>query len=264
MLLTLPQETLNEIVAHLRDEERALQSLSLAGRRFTEECRQFLFRSIKIDSEEKLLRWFDAIPPGRDGSSRYVRLLDIDLSSRRWPSGQYNRHDSLARISSFPQVEHLRIHGFKFYLFSNRDLKRCFGHFLAVRSISIQPISGSPQRVPYFLELFPLLQTTIITSPQVRGGLRGIGAHPIDFACRGDLVLKIARIDNDLDHGGNIFSSLAWPTTCYRRFGMGLVIVGDFSPLELFLYACGGSLEVIQIIGCIFREYQQHLLLSPH
>ena len=261
MLLTLPQETLNDIVAHLRDEERALQSLSLVDRRLTEECRRYLFWSIKIDSEEKLLRWYGAIPPGKDGLSRYVRLLDIDLS-RRWPSVQYNQQDTLARICSFTEVEHLRIHGFKFYLFSNRDLKRCFGHFSTVRSISIQPLSGYPQRIPYFLELFPLLQTTVITSPQVRADPGSVGAHFTDFACRGDLVLKIASIDNDVDHGGNIFSSLAWPTTCYRRFRMGLVFVGDFSPLELFLCACGGSLEVIQIISCIFCEYQEYLLLS--
>ena len=79
MLLTLPQETLNKIVVHLRDEERALQSLSLVDKRLTEECRRYLFWSINIDSEKKLQCWHDAIPPGKDGLSRYAHLLGIDL-----------------------------------------------------------------------------------------------------------------------------------------------------------------------------------------
>ena len=54
MLLTLPQETLNEIVAHLRDEGRAPQSLPLVDKRLTEEFCRYLFWSIDIDSGKKL------------------------------------------------------------------------------------------------------------------------------------------------------------------------------------------------------------------
>ena len=129
MLLTPPQETLNEIVAHLRDEERALQSLSLVDKRLTEECRRYLFWSIKIDSERKLQRWHDAIPPGKDGLSRYVRLLGIDLSLVRWRSLWPNLQDDLAYLCSFPEVEHLSIRKLEFDWFSSQDLRRCFSHF---------------------------------------------------------------------------------------------------------------------------------------
>ena len=164
MLLTQPQETLNEIVAHLRDEERALQSLSLVDKRLTEECRRYLFWSINIDSERKLQRWHDAIPPGKDGLSRYVRLLGIDLSLVRWRSLWPNLQDDLAYLCSFPEVEHLSIRKLEFDWFSSQDLRRCFSHFSTIRSISIQP-SGYLQDIPDFLAPFPLLETTAITSP---------------------------------------------------------------------------------------------------
>lgn len=43
--MTQPQETLSEIVAHLRDEECALQSPSLVNKRLKEERRRDLFQS---------------------------------------------------------------------------------------------------------------------------------------------------------------------------------------------------------------------------
>ena len=64
MLLTLPQETVTEVIAHLRGEERTLQSLSTVTKRFTDDCRRYLFASVYIDSETELTRWCNAIPPG--------------------------------------------------------------------------------------------------------------------------------------------------------------------------------------------------------
>ena len=254
MLLTLPQETLNKIVVHLRDEERVLQSLSLVDKRLTEECRRYLFWSIKIDSEMKLQRWHDAIPPGKDGLSRYVHLLAIDLWLGRWRSFWPNLHDDLVGLCSFTEVEHLSIRRLKFDLFSSQDLRRCFGHFSTIRSISIQP-SGYLQDIPDFLALFPLLETTAITSPDFTPVWPSVDLHFTNLVCGGDLVLKLARIDSDARHFPCVLSSLTWPpTTRYRRLGMGLTTVMDWSPLELFLRACGSSLEVIQIIFCFFGE----------
>lgn len=80
MLLSLPQETVNEIIAYLRSDERALQSLSVVAKRLTDECRCHLFASVHIYSRAKLIRWCEAISPGEDGLSRYVRTLNFDTS----------------------------------------------------------------------------------------------------------------------------------------------------------------------------------------
>ena len=231
MLLTLPQETLNEIVAHLRDEERALQSLSLVDKRLTEECRRYLFWSINIDSEMKLQRWHDAIPPGKDGLSRYVRLLGIDLSLVRWRSLWLNLHDDLAYLCSFTEVEYLSIRKLEFDWFSSQDLRRCFGHFSTIRSISIQP-SGYLQDIPDFLALFPLLETTVIASPNFMPVCPSVDLHFANLVCGGDLILKLAKIDSDARRFPCVLSSLTWHTTRYRRLGMGLTTVMDFPCLR--------------------------------
>ena len=265
MLLTLPQETLNEIVALLRDEERALQSLSLVDRMLTDECRRYLFRSINIDSEEKLQRWNDAIPPGKDGLSRYVRILDIQALGL--PSKRLNLQDNLTCLCSFTEVEHLKIRELELYLFSIQDLERYFGHFPAVRSISIWKISGYTQDIPNFLPLFPRLETTVITSPDIGIKIGSVDVHFTNFVYRGDFILKLAKIDAGFRYerfGTNLLSCLTSSTMRYRRLGFALVTVDYFSPLELFLRACGDSVEVIQFVCCVFCEYQVHLPFSSH
>ena len=88
--------------------------------------------------------------------------------------------------------------------------------------------------------------------------------HFADFVRGGDLVLKLARIEADVRYGANLLSCLTLSTTRYRRLGLGLVVVNNFSPLKLFLWACGGSLEAIHPIGRLFGEYQTYLPFSLH
>ena len=260
MPLSLPQEILNEIIAHLHAEERDLQSLSLVEKRLTEECRRHLFSSIHIDSEKKLLRWYDTIPPA-SRLSRYVRLLVIDARLPAWSHSRLVLQFGLADLRSFTNVKYLTIRRLQLGLFSTQDLEHCFGHFSTVRSVSIQQLEYF-QTLPDLLALFPPLETTVITSPQICVNPRSVGVHSTNFVRRGDLVLMQARLDTNAGHGAYLLSSLTWPTERYRRLGMGLVTVGDFSPLEVFLRACGRSLEVIQLINCIFCECYASLLSS--
>ena len=249
MLLTLPQEALNEVVAHLYGEERALQSLSLVHSRLTDECRRYLFASVRIDSETKLLRWFDTIPPGKDGLSRYVRLLDMDALPGESATIPILLRNNPPHLRSFTQLEHLRVRPLDFVPYADRELVRCFDHFPNVRSVSIQP-KGSGSTVLDFLALFPLLETTVITAPSLSRGPEV--AHPLNLVCRGDLVLKTCSIN----YAESIFSCLARATTCYRRLALGLVTVFDFSSLERFFESCSGSLESLQLINCFIRESQ--------
>ena len=244
MLLVLPQETLNGIIAHLRKEERALQSLSLVHRRLTEECRSYIFSSIHIDSTKKLHRWRDTIYPGKHGTSRYVRRLDI--------SGEYLSTPDcllvhLVHLRSLPQLEHLGIRPLDLTKFSGQELARCFGNFPTVHSIHVE-ISGSRRSILNFLALFPLLRTAVISSQDIWGK-----DPSMDFpslVCRGDLVLKACRIDSE----DNFLSCVTRPTTCYRKFGIDLVVVRDFSPLEQLFETCGSSLESVHFINLLVRE----------
>ena len=250
MLLTLPQETLNDIVAHLHREERALQSLSLVHRRLTEECRRYIFSSIRIDSTEKLHRWSDTIYLGKHGMSRYVRLLDISGEFLSTPDCLLVH---LVHLRSFTQLEHLGIRRLDLTKFSGQELARCFGHFPTVHSINVE-ISGSRQSIHNFLALFPLLRTTVISSRDI-GGEDPSTDFP-GFVCRGDLVLKACTIDSK----ANFLSCVTRPTTCYRRFGIDLVTVYDFSPLEQFFETCGSSLESVQFTNFTICECFRHPL----
>ena len=242
MLLTLPQEILNDVVAYLRGEERALQSLSLVDRRLTEECRSHLFSSIRIDSADKLQRWCDAISPGKHGPSRYVRFLDISGDPPLCTPDCLLVH--LVHLRSFSKLESLRIRPLHLIKFPNQYLARCFGHFPTVRSIHAE-ITGSPWSIFNFLALFPLLETTVISSQGV--WRKDPDSDFPNLACRGDLVLTYGGIDNFL-------SSVTRPTTCYRRFRIGMGIVDDFSALKLFFDTCSGSLESVKFINTFFRE----------
>lgn len=246
MLLTLPQETLNDIVTYLHRDEHALQSLSLVDRRLTEECRSHLFSSICIDNPIKLRRWCGAISPGTDGLSKYVRFLDMRGGVWFTPA---SLQVHLVHLRSFSQLEHLGIRPLDLTQFTTQDLVNCFGPLSTVRSICVRA-EGSHWAILNFLALFPLLETTVITSPRPSG----IGGN-LDFpnlVCRGDLVLKVCRL-GDQD---NILSCVTRPTTCYRRLGLALVMVHNFAPLRLFFETCGGSLESIQFINLFIRKFQ--------
>lgn len=242
MLLTLPQETLNNIIAHLHREERTLQSLSLVDRRLTEECRSHLFSSIRIDSVTKLWRWCNAISPGKDGLSRYVRFLDM----QGYSPATLQIH--LSHLRSFSRVEHLGILPLDLTEFTGQELAHCFGHFSTVRSICTQ-ITGGRWHILNFLALFPLLETTVVASPIV--WTSGSDLEFPDLVCRGDLVLKVCRVDDE----DNLLSCVTRPTTRYRRLGLGFVVVYNFAPLERFFETCGGSLESIQFISLLIREF---------
>ena len=244
MLLTLPQETVNEIIAYLRSDKRALQSLSVAAKRLTDECRRYLFALVRIDSRAKLIRWCEAISPGEDGLSRYVRTLDFDTSRTSsglwWLTGQYLR--------SFTQVELLKIRPLALRR-RDKDLVDYLGHFSpTVRSICIQPV-GQNSAILNFLALFPRLETTLIAFPFIYENLDIVDLP--NLVCRGNLILEACRIAT----GANILSCLTRPTTCYRSIGMGLVKVDSPAPLETFFQTCGGSLESIQLINCFFGKY---------
>ena len=258
MLFTLPQETLNDIVAHLHGEECALQSLSLVHRRLTEECRTHLFSSIHIDSPMKLRRWCDAISPGKDGLSRYVRFLDIEMGFSCTPTF-LRAH--LVHLRSFSQVEHLGIHPFDLTKFPDQELAHYFGHFSTVRSICVR-MTGGREAFFDFLSLFPLLETTIMGSPDIWG--KGNDLDFPNLVYRGDLVLKASKIGG-VD-GDNIFSYVTRPTTHYRKLGLGLVTVHNFAPLERFFQTCGGPLESVQFISLLIRECRisfNDLALTP-
>jgi len=248
MLLTLPQETVNDVIAHLHSDERALQSLSVVAKRLTEECRRYLFASIHIDSETKIDDWCLAIPPGEDELSRYVRLLDFDT----WSDGLWCLSTPLrehpAHLYSFTQVEQLKICPLDPRNHKAKDLLESLGHLPStVRSIYIRP-AGDYLATLNFLALFPHLETTIITSPLIYSD-PGV-VDPTNLLHRGDLILKVCRVDT----GANILSCLTRPTTCYRRVGLGLVKVDNPTPLERFFEACSGSLESVQFISCFFGE----------
>lgn len=250
MLFTLPQETVNEVIAHLRGEERTLQSLSIVAKRFTDECRRYLFASVYIDSGTKLTRWCNVIPPGEHGLSRYVHVLDLGMWSDDSLRRPILQREHLVHLRSFTQVEHLKIRPLDLHQFSNQDLVECFGHFSStVRSICLRP-TGEGSALLNFLSLFPLLETTILTSPLVWG--KPEDTNPANPVCRGNLILKVCRIDNRDD----ILGCLIRSTTCYRSLGLGLIKVDDPAPLQRFLEACAGSLESIQLVCCFFGEYR--------
>lgn len=232
-LLTLPQETLNEVIAHLRGEKRALQSFSLVDRRLTEECRRYLFSSIRIDNATKLTRWSDAISPGKDGLSRYVRLLYMEGGSLCAPTFL---RDHLVTLRSFTQIEHLRICPFEFNRFMHKEVVRYFGHFSTTRSVYIQPI-GNYQSLLEFLTLFPLLETTVITSPRIWPWSPSASLPTV--VCRGNLVIRVCKIAVP----DNILSCFQRSTTCYRRLGFEFVMVLNFAPFERFFETCGSSLN---------------------
>ena len=261
MLFTLPQETLNHIIAHLRGEDHALRSLSLVDRRLTEECHTHLFSSVRIDSATQLRRWCDAIPPGKDGLSRYVR----SLKWRAFQCTPISIQDHMDHFRSFSRLEYLHIRPLDLTKFPSQELTHWFGHFSTVRSLCIQ-ITGSPRTIVNFLALFPLLETTVITAPNIwreRPEYVGGDEADLDFpnlVCRGDLVFKVYRVcDKD-----DVLSALARLTTCYRRLGMGVVMMDSFAPLELFLKACGRSLESIQLINFLIREVQVSSSTVPY
>ena len=250
MLLTLPQETVNEVIAHLHSDQHALQSLSAVAKRLTEECRRYLFASIHIDSETKIRRWCHTIPPGEDGLSRYVRLLDLDMweDGLRCLSALLREHP--AHLYSFTQVEQLKICPLDLRKHKEKELVDFLGHLPStVRSIYIRP-GGDYSSILNFLALFPHLETTLITSPLIYHFSGFVGLP--DPVRRGDLILKVCRIDTRV----NILSCLTRPTTCYRMVGFGLVKVDNPAPLERFFEACSASLESVQFICCFFGECQ--------
>ncbi|KAF9778967.1 hypothetical protein BJ322DRAFT_1173063 [Thelephora terrestris] len=243
MLLTLPQETLYEIIAHLRGEERALQSLALVDRRLTEECRRLLFSSIHVDSTTKFVRLTLAISPEGDGLSRYVRLLSLE--GEELCSLAFLRNH-LFTLRSFTQLEHLKIRPLELTWFENgaNEMAHYLGHFPNVRSVHIQPIGSHHQTLLDFLALFPLLETTVITSPYIWPGALRIP----NFVCRGNLVLRACKV-GDVNE---IFPFFTRPTTTrYRSVGFEYVSVFDFSPFEHFFGTCGSSLESIHFINCL-------------
>jgi len=247
MLLTLPQETVNEVIAHLHPDERTLQSLSVVAKRLTEECRRYLFASIHIDSETKIDNWCRAILPGEDGLSRYVRLLDFDmLSDGLWClSALLHKHP--AHLYSFTQVEQLKICPLDPRKHQG-NLLESLGHLPStVRSIYIRP-AGDDLATLNFLALFPHLETTVIISPLIYRDPRVVDVP--NLLHRGDLILKVCGVDT----GTNALSWLTRPTTCYRRVGLGLVKVDNPAPLERFFEACSNSLESVQFISCFFGE----------
>ena len=249
MLLTLPQETVNEVIAHLHSDERALRSLSVVAKRLTEECRRYLFESIHIDSETKIDSWCHAIPPGEDGLSRYVHLLDFDtwLDGLQCLSALLREHP--AHLYSFTQVEQLKICPLDLRKHKQKDLLDSLGHLPStVRSIYIRP-AGDYVGTLNFLALFPHLENTIIASPFIYQD-PGV-SDPPNPPRRGDLILKACRIDA----GANILSCLTRPTTCYRRVGFGMVKVDNPAPLERFFETCSGSLQSVQFISCFFGEW---------
>ena len=257
MLLTLPQETLNEIIGHLRSEERTLRSLSLVDRRLTEECRCYLFWSVRIDSEEKLHRWCDTISPGQDGLSRHVRLLDIGASPWGSLCTPSVLRDHMDHLRSFTKLGHLSIRTFNPSSFSSQDLKYCFGNFSTIRSIAIWP-KGDWRAILDFLTLFPLLETTTIAQPHIWGNPEGV--DPPDFVRRGELILHAGWI-NGYD---KLFSYLSRPTTRYWRLRLTRTTVEDCSALKEYFETCGGSLETLQLINCTFCECQLPLLVSSY
>ena len=254
MLLTLPQETVNEVIGYLREEGSALRSLSTVAKRFTEECRRHLFASIHIDSEEKAARWCDTIPPGEDRLSKHVRFLYVDT----WSGGStcisiLRGHP--AHLRSFTQVKHLSICPLNLTEFSNQDLVHCFGHFSTVRSICIQP-TGGHSSILSFLAAFPLLETTRITYPLVLQGEPEDVNLP-NLVCRGDLILSNLMSDNC--NSEILFSCLTRPTTRYRMLRLEFVKVDNPASLERFFEVCSGSLESFQFIHCFFGEHRVRL-----
>lgn len=248
MLLTLPQETVNEVIAHLRSDEHTLRALSVAAKRLTDECRRHLFASICIDSSWKFTRWCDAISPGEDGLSRYVRTLDLDTPIT-WSKGPWLPDPHAVHLRSFTQVEQLKIRPLDLRGGIGKDLLNCLDPFFpTVRSISIRP-TGEYSTILNFLSLFPRLETTLITSPSIYENREVI--DPQNFVCRGDLILKVCRIDTR----ANILSCLTRPTTCCRSLSLMLVKVENLAPLERFFETCGSSLESVQLIYCFFGEY---------
>ena len=257
MLLTLPQETVNEIIAHLRSDDRALRSLSVASKRLTEECRRYLFASICIDSWQKFTRWSDAIPPGEDGLSRYVRELDLDTTVI-WTKVPWLPDLHTIYLRSFTQVEQLKIRPLDLHRVVLMDMvDNLESFFPTVRLLSIRP-TGDYSTILKFLALFPHLETTCITSPSIHED-REI-ADPQNFVCRGNLVIKACRISPH----ANILSCLTRPTTCYRSISLGLVKVETFAPLERFFEICGGSLESIQFVSCILGKDRTSSLGASH
>ena len=255
MLLTLPQETLNHIIVYLHGEDHALRSLSLVHRRLTEECRIHLFSSIRIDSARKLRHWSNAVSPGKDGLSRYVRFLDMKWAFSSSPA---SLNDHIDHLRSFSRLEHLEIRPLYLETFPSQGLAYWFGHFSNIRSISTE-INGSLYATLNFLALFPLLENTVITAPRVSGEEADPGFS--NHVYRGDLVLKICRID-DADDFLPGLTRLSTPS--YRRLGLGTAIVHNFAPLERFFNACGDSLESVQFINLLIREFQVSSLTAPY
>lgn len=250
MLLALPQETVNEIIARLRSEKRALQSLSVVAKRLTDECRRYLFASVHIDSGARLARWCDTIAPREDGLSRHVRLLDLDT----WTDGSWCTPTLLRELGvhlrSFTRVEQLKICPLDLRTQGTKDLMDSLDRLTStVRSVYIRP-RGDFLDILNFLALFPHLETTLITSPLIYED-QEVTAIP-NLVCRGDLILKVCRIGNDM----NILSYLTRPTARYRRLGLGLVKVDNPAPMQRFFETCGGSLESIRFISCFFGEHQ--------
>ena len=258
MLLTLPQETVNEVIAHLHSDERALQYLSVVAKRLTEECRRYLFASIHIASGADIFRWCHTIPPGDDGLSRYVRLLDFDTPSDGFWCLSTLLRQHPAHLYSFTQVEQLKICPLDLRRHTEKDLLDSLGHLPStVRSIYIRP-AGDYSSTLDFLALFPHLEATHIASPLIYQDPEVVGLP--DLVRRGDLILKDCRIDT----GANIFSCLTRPTSCYRRVVLGLVKMENPAPLERFFEACSGSLQSIQFISCVFGERQAQPLVASY
>ena len=198
-----------------------------------------------------MVRWYHTISLGKDGLSKYVRLL-LMMGE---PSTPTFLRDHLANLRSFTQVEHLGFSQLDLGEFTDQELTCFFGHFSTVRSIWIRP-SGSPQSLLDFLALFPLLETTVISSPRIRGKLDDSRLHLPNLVCRGGLVLKSCTIDDDRGEDNSSLSCLTRPTMCYRKLALGLVAVFDLPRLERFFETCGGSLESVQFSDSIVCEYR--------
>lgn len=161
-LATLPQNVIDNVIDHLRDDPADLRVCSLVARDWTARSQSHLFREV-IWTEDTVLGWCENISPHPDGLAKYTTCLAAFSSLEL---------DSLAPIkdhfTSFRNVTSLALRDLDFDdpVFHPKNVSIYFSHLRSrLTSLELITASGSCGRLLAFVSFFPHLEYLMIAFP---------------------------------------------------------------------------------------------------
>jgi len=148
----LPAETLDHIVDHLHDKERALRNCCLVSRTWIPRTRRHLFANIKLQTKVHQKSWKETFPDPSTSPARYARSLSISCSL------PVTAAEAAGWIGGFSRVVHLEVNSLRFHPGTLAASLPPFHGFSPIKSLYVDLfVVPSPQVFDLILS-FPLLE----------------------------------------------------------------------------------------------------------